>query len=60
MAKTTVPPSGATVMATPAGDPVPVGAPQVEGRAPVGVQVQVAPCGVERRIGQRIGERRQR
>ena len=43
MAKTTVPPLGATVMATPAGDPVPVGAPHVE-VAPVGVQVQVAPA----------------
>ena len=38
-----MPPLGATVMATPAGDPVPVGAPHVE-VAPVGVQVQVAPA----------------
>ena len=43
MAKTTVPPLGATVMATRLGDPVPVGAPHVE-VAPVGVQVQVAPA----------------
>ena len=43
MAKTTLPPLGATVIATPAGDPVPVGVPHVE-VAPVGVQVQVAPA----------------